>query len=253
MSDTQSNFVYNYENAARTAAKLAGVTDPAQVDAAAQAILAQWAQETGWGSSNLAKDANNLAGIKCHTGCTCRGEYCTYSSTAEFVKDYTNVLQNGLYGNVLSALRTADPGTILKEFSKSPWDQGGYSSANFSSILQSIKRYFDPNSPVMSPTEAAAPSTLGPYGDIWRECGGLVQGPLDVVGYLNYFFCVLKIELKYIAVNLFVFVIIALLIYLLFSKLEQEPGAVGEVIRGTKKAGKAVAETAAHVAAAAAA
>lgn len=74
-------------------------------------ILAQWAHETGWGSSNLAVNHHNLAGIRWygrpgqdfHIGGTpgkAGTGFAGFRSLDEFVDDYCYVMQLGYYRKV---------------------------------------------------------------------------------------------------------------------------------------------------------
>lgn len=122
---TPSRFAEHYHPAAAEAAHLTGVD--------ANVILAQWAVETGWGSSALAINHHNLAGIRWygHAGTVqvggTRGKAGTgfsgYPSVAAFVLDYAHTLRLSYYDAVRHA-RTAR--AQLSALGQSPWDAGHY-------------------------------------------------------------------------------------------------------------------------------
>lgn len=69
-----------------------------------QVILAQWAHESSYGSSDLAVRAKNFAGIKYNDNADFKsGSYAGYNSIATFVKDYIRVLQLPYYNEVRNA------------------------------------------------------------------------------------------------------------------------------------------------------
>ena len=98
------------------------------------AILAQWAVETGWGSSDLARYHHNLAGIRWygrslqveHIGGTpgkAGTGFAGYVSLAAFASDYAWVMRLGYY----EATRAATgPGPTMLALGNSPWDAGHY-------------------------------------------------------------------------------------------------------------------------------
>jgi len=81
-----------------------------RVNLHASTVLAQWAHETGFGSSNLARNHNNLAGLK-HVGSSVAGAYradsaghAGYPDRDTFLEDYVRVMSLGFYERVRDAL-----------------------------------------------------------------------------------------------------------------------------------------------------
>ena len=72
-----------------------------QLGVSPNVILAQWAHESAWGTSNLAVNQNNYGGI------TSGGGYASYASPADFANSYTSLLQN----NYPQALNTGSDAT----------------------------------------------------------------------------------------------------------------------------------------------
>lgn len=124
---TPSLFERTYGAAADVAAKGTGVSR--------WTILAQWAVETGWGTSSLSQFDNNLAGIRWygHAGTFqvggLKGEQGTgfagYHSIDAFIADYVATLNLPYYNGV------RDAGSIeaeIRALGASPWDAGHYLS-----------------------------------------------------------------------------------------------------------------------------
>jgi flagellum-specific peptidoglycan hydrolase FlgJ len=119
-------------------------------------ILAQWANESGFGTSSLAQRAGNYAGIT-HTGYSidagASGAYADYKNNMDmFIKDYTRVMNLSYYKDVRAAVSVDDTITAL---SKSPYAESGYNGGK--SLLSIIKQYgltkYD-NGSVADPTDA---------------------------------------------------------------------------------------------------
>lgn len=92
----------------------------------AWAVLTQWADETGWGTSSLFIDSHNVAGIK-HTGSSGGLIFWSYTDLAAGVADYIAVLGLSYYTGVLAV---SGQGTIatLRALGASPWDASHYGS-----------------------------------------------------------------------------------------------------------------------------
>lgn len=86
------------------------------------AILAQWGHETGFGTSDIAINANNHGGIKFVNGssvaATNYGAYAKYNSLDQFVQDYVRVMNLSYYNNVRSA---GSPEAAIDALGKSPY------------------------------------------------------------------------------------------------------------------------------------
>lgn len=84
-----------------------------------QVILAQWALESTYGSSELATTANNYAGIKYNNNADFKhGAYAGYNSKERFVQDYIRVLQLPYYNAVRQAGGIRE---TINELDKSPY------------------------------------------------------------------------------------------------------------------------------------
>lgn len=69
-----------------------------------EVILAQWALESNYGQSDLAKRANNFAGIKWNRSADyMSGAYAGYFSVSDFVSDYSRVMGLSYYDGVRNA------------------------------------------------------------------------------------------------------------------------------------------------------
>lgn len=68
-------------------------------------ILAQWAHETGWGSSSLAVNHNNHGGINYTSNAdyNADGRHAGYRTIAAFVQDYVRVLNLSFYAHIRQA------------------------------------------------------------------------------------------------------------------------------------------------------
>lgn len=209
----QQQFVTSMGPSALAAAQqITGSKDAATLQSAQTAILSQWAQETGWGTSKAATANNNFAGIKCFSGCTCGGTYCTYSSPADFAAAYASFMTTqdtrGLYSGVVSALKSGSLSQIFAALSASPWDAGNYSSADWASLSGTVAGLLGNSSAASS---APASSTVSSGG-----CT-LPSGLTDISGAVAYIQCSVVQDLKWIGVNVLMFVVIILLIYFLIN------------------------------------
>ncbi len=103
---TPAAFAATYGSTARAVSAGTGI-DPV-------VLLAQWANETQWGTQ---VSGNNLGNIRCGTG------FCQYATLADFAAACIATFHNGFYGPVLSA-RTAE--AQLAAIVASPWAAGHY-------------------------------------------------------------------------------------------------------------------------------
>lgn len=106
MSETFFSRVYPY-------AKKAGN----RISVAPSVIMAQWAVESAFGNSELAKNANNLGGIKKTGSSIASGSYtigkqvyARYSSLDQFVEDYVRVMSLSYYQKVRDKADVDIPG-----------------------------------------------------------------------------------------------------------------------------------------------
>lgn len=69
-------------------------------------ILAQWALESGWGTSTLAVKCHNLGGIRFygHAGTTNRKGFACYPTYTAFTADYIHTMNLPYYKKVRSAV-----------------------------------------------------------------------------------------------------------------------------------------------------
>lgn len=91
-------------------------------------ILAQWAIESGYGSSNLAQNANNYGGIKYVAGKSIasgqEGDFASYSSITQFINDYVRVMKLSYYDAVRAG---QTPQEEIQALVGSKYDEGKYS------------------------------------------------------------------------------------------------------------------------------
>lgn len=104
---TPQAFAATYGSTARA------VSDGTGIDSAV--LLAQWANETAWGTAVF---ANNLGNIRCSPT-----TFCQYATLQDFAAACIATFHNGLYGPVLAAT-TAD--AQLAALVASPWSSGHY-------------------------------------------------------------------------------------------------------------------------------
>ncbi len=104
---TPAEFAANYGACART------VSDGTGIDSAV--LLAQWANETAWGT---AVAGNNLGNIRCSPT-----SFCQYASIDDFAAGCIATFHNGFYNAVLAA---TTPAAQLAAIVASPWSSGHY-------------------------------------------------------------------------------------------------------------------------------
>lgn len=115
-------------NAYRTQMQSYANRAAAALNMPADVILAQWALESGNGSSSLAKQHNNHGGIKYTSNSkTARkisgSPFADYASVNDFVTDYIRVLSLSYYKDVRAAGSVED---TIKALGASPYDAGHY-------------------------------------------------------------------------------------------------------------------------------
>jgi len=88
----------------------------------ASVLVAQMADETGWGTSELYRSAHNAAGITIGPPTY---HYAVYPTWDDFAKGYVATIHNGLYGAVLAADSAEAQARAL---GASPWAASKYES-----------------------------------------------------------------------------------------------------------------------------
>jgi hypothetical protein len=114
---TPAEFAATYGACART------VSDGTGIDSAV--LLAQWANETAWGTAIA---GNNLGNIRCSPT-----SFCQYASIDDFAAGCIATFHNGFYNAVLAA---TTPAAQLAAIVASPW-----SAAHYGGTLQP---FYDP-------------------------------------------------------------------------------------------------------------
>ncbi len=104
---TPAQFAATYRPTARTVSEGTGIDDVV--------LLAQWANETAWGTVVI---GNNLGNIRCSPT-----SFCRYPSLAAFATDCIATFHNGFYNAVLAA---TTPEAQLAALVASPWSSGHY-------------------------------------------------------------------------------------------------------------------------------
>lgn len=108
---SQKSFMSSMSGYAMTAGAALGM--PYQV------ILAQWAHESAYGTSDLANRAKNYAGIKYNDNADFKsGAYAGYNNISKFVSDYIRVMRLPYYNNVRNADGIRE---TIEELGKSPY------------------------------------------------------------------------------------------------------------------------------------
>lgn len=137
-------------------------------------ILAQWANESAYGTSDLAKNANNFGGIN-HTGNSIAagtyGAYAKYSDINQFVDDYVRVLNLSYYDKVRAA------GTVdgaVRALGDSPYAGSHYSVNGVpgQSLANIINQYH--LSSVIPTTDGMPADDLKKYAAIGLAVVGLI-------------------------------------------------------------------------------
>ena len=104
---TPAQFADAYRATARTVSEGTGIDDVV--------LLAQWANETAWGTVVV---GNNLGNIRCSPTTFCR-----YATLDDFATDCIATFDNGFYNAVLAAKTPEDQ---LAAIVASPWSSGHY-------------------------------------------------------------------------------------------------------------------------------
>jgi flagellum-specific peptidoglycan hydrolase FlgJ len=106
-----------------------------QLDMPGEVILAQWAWESNYGQSDLAKRAKNFGGIKYTKNADFQsGAYGGYNSISRFVDDYVRVMSLSYYAPVRDA---NSPRDTAEAFSQTPYAEDKNYSSNLLKILGS--------------------------------------------------------------------------------------------------------------------
>lgn len=124
-----SDFFSSMGSYAEQASKQTGIPTPV--------ILAQWADESNYGKSDLSQRANNFAGIKWNQNSVASGKtgdlgYANYSDPEQFTQDYVRVMSLPYYDSVRAA---GSVDGAISALAKSPWAESGYDGGN---ILSNI-------------------------------------------------------------------------------------------------------------------
>lgn len=167
---TPGQFVATYAQLARQiAAHFPGLSS--------RVILAQWAVETGWGSSALAVYHHNLAGIRWYgravqteqlggtTGKPGTG-FAGYASLTGFAADYLYVIGLPYYAAVRSAVGDVAQARAL---GASPWDAGHYTSGGEvgGSLLSALRQITQAPAPVPAPAPGPRRYTVRAGDTLW--------------------------------------------------------------------------------------
>lgn len=153
MGLTASEFKAKYgETAAACSARCDGLDE--------NVILAQFAIETGWGTSPLCLDHNNLAGISHYNGWANAGGFCSFPNLNDFAVAYGQVMNNGYYSEVLAAAKSgASADAQAEALGNSPWAASHYElNGQKGGSLIAILGEFG-SSPAQTPTPSPAPAT----------------------------------------------------------------------------------------------
>ena len=120
-------------------------------------VLAQWADETGWGTSSAWLDGHNPAGISPN------GEIAAYPSIAAGVVAYEDTALSSYYTSVYAA-QSLGPEAQATALGESPWAGGHYGSPPGSNLVAIIAAYdlnqyntFTPPVPQPAPVPPATP------------------------------------------------------------------------------------------------
>jgi flagellum-specific peptidoglycan hydrolase FlgJ len=143
-----SNFFSEMNGAAQLAASLTDI--PKEV------ILAQWALESAFGTSDLSQRANNYAGIKSSSKGKdfVSGAYAGYNSKDSFAKDYARVMNLSYYDKVREAKGIDE---TIDELAKSPY-------AEDTSYGAKLKKVIGDMSGISLPDVAAVAGSINFFG-----------------------------------------------------------------------------------------
>lgn len=237
----QAFIAANKSNALGAAAALTGSSNTQLLNNDAAVILAQWADESGWGLNNNPND-NNLGGIECWSGCPVCDQstgFCQYSDQFDFTNGYVKFLQGSNYDAVISAMKGGDPTAIIGAIVASPYDPSHYSSGGFQGAYSTVAGIM--STPGIG--EAGMPGSQNNAGvqGIGCQCGiSNIGCCLDNLG------VIIVNSLKFAGTNLFVIFVLLILFYFL---VKDTPA--GRSIRsGVKNTVKTSAKAAATAAAA---
>lgn len=157
----QQNFINTYASYAQIASQQTGVPW--------QTILAQWADETGWGTSQAFTSGHNFAGV------SPGGSVASYPSISAGLNAYIQTLGSPLYAAVRNAAAQG-PVAAAQALGVSPWAASHYaaSGGGAGSDLVNIMNEagLDPNGPATANLTSS-----------WAQQGlGIITGGLDPAG-----------------------------------------------------------------------
>jgi flagellum-specific peptidoglycan hydrolase FlgJ len=159
----QATFYTSMQQYALTAGAVLGI--PPQV------ILAQWAHESAYGTSDLALRANNFGGIKYTNNADYQsGSYGGYNSLASFVQDYIRVMSLPYYKPVREANGVR---ASIEAFGKTPYAEDQSYVGKLLSIADITPDYDKSTGNIVS-------STLSTIGNV-------VFSPIALIGVFIFF------------------------------------------------------------------
>lgn len=139
----------------------------AQLGMPPKVILAQWALESAYGGSSLARESNNYGGIKYTEHADGRnGSYAAYKSVGSFVADYVRVMSQPYYYEVRQASGIHDTVVAL---GKSPYA----GDLRYSQKLLDVLKNRD--------------VSVTPATNILTVIGGVLGSPILWIGVIAYF------------------------------------------------------------------
>lgn len=146
------------------------------------ALLAQMANETGFGTSTLWRECNNPAGMKWYRGAlgNRRGEFQCFPDLATAAREYVRFWHNGYYDRVLQVARAgASPEEVLRAIGESPWAGGHYVGVGAyaypgGALVEIWRRYqlarYDvPGMPTEPPFPPSPPEWVFPEPSLWTD------------------------------------------------------------------------------------
>jgi flagellum-specific peptidoglycan hydrolase FlgJ len=135
-----------------------------------EVIMAQWAHESAYGTSDLAKRANNFGGIKYTDNADFKsGSYAGYNSIPAFVQDYIRVMSLSYYKPVREAQGVR---ATIEAFGKTPYAED--------------KSYVNKLLSIADITPDYEGSTAGTMTTVLRGMGSIFFSPLTLFGVLIY-------------------------------------------------------------------
>ena len=158
-------------------------------------FLAQWADETGWGTSRAFSVCKNLAGINPFDGYADCDGYAQFSSYTQSAQAEVEVLHNGLYGGVLATAGQSFD-TQARALGSSPWASGHYNNGGGpgSSLITIYNQDISPytncpagSTPPSPPPPSPPPISVGPSRTFEQAAVGggllLLAGGIGLIGW----------------------------------------------------------------------